>query len=362
MRIVIDARESGTSTGRYVDKLLEYLQKIDSTNEYVVLLHRPQLGKVSTSANFREVETHYKEFSFGEQLGFALQLYLLKADLVHFTMIQQPILYIKSSVTTMHDLTTVRFRNPSKPLINRLKLLPYIAVINIVVRRARAIITPSQFVLNDLRKFTHYTAKTAVFTHESADKITNKPEPLKALQGKKFVMYVGRPTPHKNLERLMDAYSLLLEKHPDLYLVLAGKKDALMTTHEQRAQSLGLKNVLVTGFVSEGELRWLYENCAAYVFPSLSEGFGLPGLEAMQHGAPVVSSNATCLPEVYGDAALYFDPLDTQGIADKINNVLSNSKVGDNLKNKGHQKANEYSWQRMAEQTLAIYTKALSKK
>lgn len=361
MKIAIDARESGTSTGRYIDKLIEYLQRVDTDNQYVILVPKSRLDKVSiTSANFQLVESNYKEFTFAEQLGFARQLYSLKADIVHFGMIQQPLLYLKPSVTTMHDLTTVRFRNPSKSkLWYWFKSPPYWLVINIVVRRAKAIITPTKYVLDDVIKFTRHTPKLGVYTYESADSVTDQPEQLPELVGKKFIMYVGRPTPHKNLERLIDAYQILLKSQPGLYLVLAGKKDAIMAAHEKRSQDLGLNSVLVTGFVSEGQLRWLYEHAGAYVFPSLSEGFGLPGLEAMKHGAPVISSNATCLPEVYGDAALYFDPLDATDMADKILNVLTNEEVGDNLRNKGFSKAKQYSWHRMAEQTLVVYRAAL---
>jgi glycosyltransferase involved in cell wall biosynthesis len=112
-----------------------------------------------------------------------------------------------------------------------------------------------------------------------------------------------------------------------------------------------------TDFINEGELRWLYEHSAAYVFPSLSEGFGLPGLEAMIHGTPVVSSDATCLPEVYGDAAHYFDPRDVRDMAAKISDVLTDSKLRQDLIKKGTAQAAKYSWQRMAEQTLEIYSK-----
>ncbi|HET7827329.1 MAG TPA: glycosyltransferase, partial [Candidatus Saccharimonadales bacterium] len=111
--------------------------------------------------------------------------------------------------------------------------------------------------------------------------------------------------------------------------------------------------------VSEGQLRWLYENTAAYVFPTLSEGFGLPALEAMIHGAPVVSSQATCLPEIYGQAALYFDPRSVKDMALKIDQVLSDPRLRTDLINTGRAQAARYSWQRMAEQTLAVYQKLL---
>ena len=179
------------------------------------------------------------------------------------------------------------------------------------------------------------------------------------IEGKQFVMYVGRPSPHKNLERLIQAFKLLKAQHPDLILVLAGKRDANYRRVEAAVETQEIKNVVFTDFVSEGQLRWLYEQTLAYVFPSLSEGFGLPGLEAMLHGAPVVSSNATCLPEVYGEAAHYFDPTDVQAMADAINEVLTDKVLRDALIQKGRLQAAKYSWQRLAGQTLEIYKQAL---
>jgi len=149
--------------------------------------------------------------------------------------------------------------------------------------------------------------------------------------------------------------------YPDLQLVLAGKMDRNYSEIKRRASSSGINDIHFTDYISEGELRWLYEHCQAYIFPSLSEGFGLPGLEAMAHGAAVVSSNATCLPEIYGDAAKYFDPLDKQSIVEAIADVLSNEKLRDELIRLGSEQVKKYSWERMAEETLAIYKKALGR-
>jgi glycosyltransferase involved in cell wall biosynthesis len=140
---------------------------------------------------------------------------------------------------------------------------------------------------------------------------------------------------------------------------LAGKKDVLYERYEQEVQKRGLKNVTFTGFVNEGQLRWLYEHTLVYVFPSLSEGFGLPGLEAMAADAPVASSNTTCLPEIYGDAAYYFNPLSVDDMASKINDVLSNTKLREDLITKGHSQVKKYSWSKMATQTLDIYNQIL---
>jgi glycosyltransferase involved in cell wall biosynthesis len=219
--------------------------------------------------------------------------------------------------------------------------------------------TYTQFVKDDVAKFAGINPGKINVTPLSAEPITDASTPLPSLQNKKFIMYVGRPMPHKNLDRLVQAFALVKAKHPELVLVLAGKKDANYARLEASVKTQGLENVLFTDFVSEGTLRWLYENCQAYVFPSLSEGFGLPGLEAMLQGAPVVSSNFTCLPEVYGEGALYFDPLDVGSIADTINEVLADETLRTKLIEKGRLQAGKYSWQHLAEQTLEVYKQAL---
>ena len=363
-KIVIDAREYTTSTGRYVFRLVQYLGKIDNTNEYTVLLKPEDMDVYEfTNPRFTKLMTPYKEFSWGEQGGFARQLARLKPDLVHFGMTQQPVLYKGQVVTTMHDLTTARFENPNKKRTLFLaKQKAYKWVIKRVAQKSQAIITPSEFVKFDIANYTHVNPNKINVTYEAADPITESPAPLPDLQNKQFVMYVGRPTPHKNLSRLINSFDLLRSQHPSLLLVLAGKKDDNYLRHEAEVRKKGIKNVYFTDFVTEGQLRWLYENCQAYVFPSLSEGFGLPGLEAMIHGAPVVSSNATCLPEIYGDAAHYFDPLDETAMADAINEVLTDKNLRNSLIKKGHEQVKKYSWQRMAEQTLAIYNRVLSNK
>jgi glycosyltransferase involved in cell wall biosynthesis len=361
-KIVIDARQYTTTTGRYAFRLLQYLEKIDQTNDYVVLLKPEDMDVFSyTNPKFTKVACPHKEFTFDEQLGLLKQITAFKPDLVHFAIVQQPILYTGKVVTTIHDLTTLRFSNPDKKrTLFIAKQQVYKFVIKRVARKSKAIFTPTQFVKDDLVAFTGCAPSKVSVTRESADKIVDSPVPIEYLQNKKYIMYIGRPTPHKNLGRLIEAFSLLRAQHPDLLLVLAGKKDANYQRIEASLPSNLKGKVFFTDFVSEAQLRWLYENCAAYVFPSLSEGFGLPGLEAMIHGAPVISSDATCLPEVYGDAAHYFSPLDVQSIADAINEVLTDADLRQKLIKAGVTQVLRYSWQRMAEETLATYTKVLS--
>jgi len=360
-KIVIDAREYSTSTGRYVSNLIKNLEDIDKVNKYIILLKPKDLKKCQlTNPNFTKQVSPYKEFSFAEQIGFAWQLYRLKPDLVHFCMTQQPLLYFKKSVTTIHDLTTARFKNPDKnPKIFFIKQQIYKLVIFYAAHKSKQIIVPSKYVRQDLADYANIRLNKITVTYEAADKIKDTPKPIKGLVNKQFIMYIGRPTPHKNLWNLIRAFESLKGLYPDLYLVLAGKLDRNYSNISRRATSNNITDVYFTDYIAEDQLRWLYENCLAYVFPSLSEGFGLPGLEAMAHGAPVVASEITSLPEIYGSAASYFDPNDYLSIAQALTKVLNDQKYRRRLIKLGFSQVEKYSWQKMSQETLAVYTKIL---
>lgn len=364
-RIVIDARQlHGTGAGTYLQHLLEGLQEIDRTHSYSVLLKPKDMdGWTPVNRKFKKVACPFKEFSFEEQIDLKRQIKKLRADLVHFGMTQQPVFYQGKTVTTIHDLTTARFPNPAKnKIVFFIKQRVYRWVVKRAARKSNALITPSQFVKDEVAKFAHINSRKITVTYEAADKITVPPEPMKLLLHKDFIMYVGRPTPHKNLERLVEAFALLKETHFNLTLVLAGKLDSNYRRIQKMVEARGIPGVFFADYVTDGELRWLYEHARAYVFPSLSEGFGLPGLEAMTHGCPVVSSNATCLPEVYKDAAHFFDPLDVADMAARINDVLADPKLAQKLVIAGSLLVRDYSWQRMARQTLDVYKTVLGER
>lgn len=361
-KIVIDARESGTSTGRYIDKLIEHLHKLNSDYKFTILTKSSRLSYLRKVApRFNIIESPWEEFSLHEQLDLLKQIRDLQPDLVHFGMVQQPIFYRGKVVTTVADLTTARFRNPAKNwLVFTFKQWVYRRVIHIAAKKSEALITISDFVKDDVARFTRINSRKITVTYLAAEPISNKTEVIPDLENQKFIMYVGRPQPHKNLERLVESFGILRQKYPDLRLVLAGKSDVLYKRLERHSQRLGIKNIVYPGFVSDGQLRWLYEHTSAYVFPSLSEGFGLPGLEAMVAGAPVVSSNATCLPEVYKDGAEYFDPLSVEDMTAAIDRVLSDDELRKQLIKKGRLVASKYSWDKTARETLEVYEKTLS--
>ncbi len=361
MNIVVEARESGTSTGRHIDKLIENIYKLEPNKDITILTKKGRVDFFKSIApGYKVIECNFKEFTFSEQIGLAWQLYKLRPKLVHFTMTQQPLLYFPRSITTIHDLTTARFTNPAKNLfIFKFKQLIYKAVVVWAAHKSKAILTISEYVKKDIAEFAHVNPNKINVTYLAADRIEEKAKPIGNLTSKAFIMYVGRPQPHKNLGRLIDAFVILQKTYPELRLVLAGKKDVLYEAYEKDVANRKIKNVLFTDFITEGQLRWLYENTLAYVFPSLSEGFGLPGLEAMAHGAPVVSSNYTCLPEIYSDAAHYFDPTDVADIAAKVSEVIEDKKLAAQLVNKGYEQVKKFSWAKMASQTNDIYDKSI---
>jgi glycosyltransferase involved in cell wall biosynthesis len=361
--IVIDARTLGSTTGRYAERLLGCLAALPTEHHFTILVQAGfDQSSLPLPAAFQYVIANYPlNGSFREQIGLQRQLQQLHPDLVHFTMPQQPFFFSGKAVTTIHDLTGLRFRNPDTTRVaSDVKRLVFGKLIKHDAKRSRQIITPSEFVKRDVLGFTGIDPNKITVTYEAADPIIAPPIALPGLENQQFIMYAGRPTPHKNLERLIEAFGLLRAQHPDLLLVLVGKQDTNYQRIEASVHKQGSKNIIFTGFVGDGQLRWLYEHCAAYAFPSLSEGFGLPALEAMAQGAPVAASNSTCSPEIYGDAAHYFDPTDVQAMADALNEVLTDKILRDKLIAKGKIQAAKYSWRRMAEQTLATYESALS--
>ncbi len=177
---------------------------------------------------------------------------------------------------------------------------------------------------------------------------------------KPYLLYVGNAYPHKNLERLLRAFKIVLKRKPDLCLVLVGKIDYFYKKLRKKVEESGLENkVVFTSRVSNKELKQLYQNGLVYVFPSLSEGFGLPGLEAMKQGLPVVCSNQGPLPEIYEQAAVYFDPKNIEEMAEAVLRVIIDRNLREDLKRVGQNQIKKYSWQRCAQETLKVYKNLL---
>lgn len=359
--IAIDARIINSSTGRYVERLVYYLEQIDHDNTYSILV--PTKDKdfyTPTNPNFTIRTVEFANYSFGEQLGFKKYLDTLGADLVHFCMPQQPVLYRGRRVTTFHDLTLLNTYNSDKNwLVFHAKQLVGRAVFHRVCAVSDRILTPTWTVKRELEAFHPGIEHKTVVTYEAADKLqAGKVTPYDTPY-KEYLLYVGQQSDYKNIRRLGDAHQKLLKKHPNLGLILVGRMNKSAEMTKAYFDKNDYTNIHFTGFVEDDQRDWLYQNCRAYVFPSLMEGFGLPPLEAMQYDAPVVSSNASCMPEVLGEAAHYFTPTDTDDIARAVDEVLSSDTLREELITKGRVQREKYSWKRMAEETLAQYQIAL---
>lgn len=364
--IVIDGRIRRASTGRPVDRLIKYLQILDKTNKYTILLEPDDEWKPK-SKRFKTVPCGYKQFSFNpwQQITFAWFLYRLKPDLVHFTMTgQQPLFYFGPQTTFTHDLTMFKYAHPGKlpKWLHNIRMRGYRLIVWQAHRKAKKILVPTEYVRDAVAKFHLFTSRRLVVTQEASEPPIAAATQAPDSSPEEFIMYLGRSFPHKNIERLVEAFGLLKPEHPGLKLVLVGKREYHAKKLQRWAKSKPYyDDIIFTGFIPDVEAKWYYENTRAYVFPSLSEGFGLPGLEAMAHGCPVVSSNAACLPEVHGDAAHYFDPEDIADMAAKINDVLTKGSLRSKLITNGHKQVKKFSWQKMARQHVDVFQEVLAR-
>ena len=360
MHIAIDARIINSTTGRYVERLITHLQNIDYENSYSILVRaKDENFWKPSNPNFTVRIADFDNYSFAEQIGFKKYLNKLNADLVHFCMPQQPLGYKGKKVTTFHDLTLLKTYNSDKNWFvfhAKQKIGKY--VFKKVIENNDELITISNFTQKELIGFSALASQKTTVIYESSDVSQTAPTKY-SVPYKKYLLYVGQQSDYKNIKRLGDAHQILLAKYPDLGLVLVGKKNASALTNEKYFNERMYQNILFTDFVEDSQLSWLYAHASAYVFPSLMEGFGLPGLEAMGYGTPVVSSSATCLPEVYGPAAHYFNPTDTSDMAEAIDQVLSDDTIQTRLSKAGYKQIKKYSWKKMAQQTHAVYLKVL---
>lgn len=362
--IVIDARIRRASSGRPIERLVELLQDSDTKNRYTIIIQKDDPWKPHNK-NFSALKVGYKNFSFNplQQVAFSYRLYRQKADLVVFTLIgAQPMFYFKKFVMYSFDTTMLHYTRAGKlpSWLHKIRMIGYRFLFWQGNKFAKHIIAISQYVADELAEMYKFAKDKTTVIYLSGD----LPNAAKSIQPKgvekPFIMHVGSPFPHKNIERLIEAFGLIKNKHPHYKLVLAGKKEQYFEKLEAWAKNLVyFDDIVFTGFVSDGELRWLYENADCYVLPALSEGFGLPGLEAMAYSCPVASSNATCLPEIYGDAVIYFDPKSIVDISEKVSSLLSNQSTQKRLIKKGHEQLSKYSWQKMTNETLGLFNSLL---
>ncbi len=382
MIIGIDARFYGEAgPGRYVKNLLLELEKIDDDNLYVVFLKKAGFADYSPkNSRFRKVLADYPWYSLSEQILLPLKIWSAKVDLMHFTQFNIPVFWLGDFVVTIHDMIMHEFsteRQTTRSRVShRLKKAVFLFVFNTACRRAKKILVPSMSTKEDLVNKIGLKSEKIIITYEGIDAsfkeaATKTPETdltgqtvlLKYRVKKPYVLYVGSMYPHKNLERLVTAFGILSKRYAfPGQLILVGKESYFSRRLRKFITERGLSEKIIfpatatiTGYLSDTEAVSFFRQAAVYVFPSLKEGFGLSPLEAMVLGIPTAVSQISAMPEICGDASLFFDPYRPEDIAEKLNRLLSDDVLRVELVSAGYNRVKFFSWTKMAELTLAAY-------
>jgi len=374
MRIGFDARMYGkaqSGIGNYIKQLTDGLFQLDKANDYYLFLLEPIFRQYQVpNERIHKVEVDAYWYSYAEQTKFLFEISKYKLDLMHFPHFNAPIFYNRPRITSIHDLTPLFFPGHKQKSWWRKKA--YELTLKTSLKKSAKILAASQTTKNDIIKhFSVNPAKIEVIylgIESQFKKIENydKIKELKDKYGlkKPYLFFVSAWRNHKNFIGLIKAFELIREKYNfDCQLVLAGQEDIHYPNISQTIAVSKYKTDIITpGFISDDELVIFYNAAAIFVIPSFYEGFGLIGLEAMASGLPVVSSNSTSLPEVMDKAALYFNPHDTEEMAQTIHEVLTNKNLQDQLIQLGFTQSKKYNWQKTALKTLESYNEILNSK
>jgi glycosyltransferase involved in cell wall biosynthesis len=367
VRIGIDARKlHDFGIGTYIRNLLRQLARLDRETEFVVLCRADDRDAVgSLGENFRAIAETAGNYSLAEQVKVPLALRREKVTLFHAPHYVLPPLVRCRSVVTIHDCIHLMF---PEYLPSRGALMYARTAIGLAARRAARVMTVSDSSKRDILRFVDVEPDRIDVIHNAYDeRFAIEPREDEVVRVREryqlhdeFVLYAGNVKPHKNLERLIQAFALVRQRGLDhLKLVIIGDEMSKYTALRRAVHRHQLhKYVRFLGFLSEDTLAVMYRLAAVFVFPSLYEGFGLPPLEAMASGTPVVTSNLSSLPEVTGDAALLVDPYDATAIADGIFRVLTDETLRRELRRKGVARAQQFSWEASVRRVREIYCEA----
>ena len=364
--IVIDARLYGpkhTGLGRYTKNLLLALKQLPDFKKYkfTLLVYPELLAEISNDLkdNYQYVPTPLRHYSLAEQIFLPTLLSKLKPDLVHFAHLDKPIFYFGKSVVTVHDL----IRHFSKgsdtttknPLFYWLKYAAYLLMTRIIFLSS-FLIVPSNFWRDYIIKKYKYNPQKIITTYEAVDPNFLKLKHQSSKVPKNYLLYTGNLYPHKNIEVVLKA----LRKLPDLKLKIICARSVFSEKIEIKISTLGLqKQVEFLGYVPDEKFSDLYQNALALVHPSFLEGFSLTGLEAMALSCPVIAADASCMPEIYEDSVLYFDPKDPSDLVKQINLLRKSPVLREKLISLGKKQVAKYSWSKTAKETLNFYTSIL---
>ncbi len=375
MKIGIDARMYGKGFGlaRYVEELIHGLEKSSGDFEYVLFM-KPEGRKdyQARGGKYEVVEAPFHWYGWEEQIKFSSRIKKTKLDLMHFPHWNVPVIYHDPYIVTIHDLTMFHFpryeaSTKSKP-VYWVKDKAHRFVVGHAARHAKSIIATSEFTKSDIMRTlsTSPDKISVVYQAPYTQTVKEASGSFERIQNvynlnKKYILYVGAAYPHKNLIRLLNAWKIISDELRDYELILVGKQDNFYTKIENHIKEKQIANVRLLGFVEDTELGALYAHASLFVYPSLYEGFGLPPLEALSYGVPVVASSAASIPEVLGEAAYFVDPLSVEAIGEGIQRVLGSDDIIHELKVKGRAQRTFFSEHSFIEATLKVYTEAVLK-
>lgn len=362
-RIGIDARlygPLGKGLGRYTQEITDNITKLDTQNEYVVFLCKENFDEFRCDGvRVKKVLADVRWYSLAEQIIMPYLIWKNKIDLMHFPHFNVPLFCPSKFVVTIHDLILTKFPSTRAttlgPLMYKMKNFGYKLIISSAIRGAQKVIAVSEFTKKDIVDYFKADPKKIIVTYEGVADFDRNGKGDVSIDGS-FLLYVGNAYPHKNLEGLVEVFNKINKECPDLKLVLVGKEDYF---YKRIKESMQNKNIIFMGYVPDNDLKELYKRAIAYIFPSLYEGFGLPPLEAMAFGCPVVSSDKASMPEILGDAALFFNPADKEDFAEKLKIILDDEDLRKELVGKGYEQIKKYSWSDCVKKTLEIYKEGL---
>lgn len=366
MKIAIDATvlpEKMGGAGIYVLNLIKVLSKIDRKNKYFIFIEKRNIKKFKLGDNFHLIGIKSMPRSLRllwEQIVFPFLLRRYKIEVLHSPRYTIPLLrFAWKSVVTFHDLLFLLF--PKKH--NVLKRFFYGRMLPIAAKKAERIIAVSSATKKDIAKLLNIPSEKIEVINLGIDS-SYHPIEKKELQDFRrkeeifgsFILYVGTLKKRKNVLNIIKAYKKIKEKKIKEKLVIVGNKSGEYQNIYKTVKNLGLKkDVFFTGYVDEKLLPFYYNSASLFIYPSLYEGFGLPVLEAMASGTPVITSNVSSLPEVAGDAALLVNPHDVEEMAEMMQKVLNNEELQEKMREKGLKRAKLFSWERCARETLNLY-------
>jgi glycosyltransferase involved in cell wall biosynthesis len=364
VRIAIDARKlRDFGIGTYVRNLLRQLARLDEQTEYLLLCPARDAGIAQQlGPNFRAVVIEAEPYSFREQIEVPSALRRIRPDVFHTPHYVLPPLVHRKSVVTIHDCIHLMFPQylPSRFAYAYARTFMWSAA-----HRAARILTVSEASKRDILRFFQIPDEKITVIHNAIDDRFGLAPPEEEVVRVReryqlydeFVLYAGNVKPHKNVERLIEAFhQLRAEGFDHLKLLIIGDEITKHATLRRAVHRYRLhKYVRFLGFVPDQTLAVLYRLATVFVFPSLYEGFGLPPIEAMASGTPVVTSNVSSLPEVVGDAAVLIDPHDPAAIAEGIRRVLTSPTLRAELVAKGLARARQFSWEESVRRIREIY-------